>query len=158
MGGIGRRNRLRVGAVFALAEGGMPLAGFFLGSLLSGASGKVAPFVGIVVLLATGIWMMYEATGGEEDLHLNLADVGSLVLTSLSVSMDELAIGVSMGALGLPIFPAVVLIAAQAFLLTYAGTALGNRVGERLAGRAGLVAGVVLTGLAVALLLDRTLR
>jgi putative Mn2+ efflux pump MntP len=68
--------------------------------------------------------------------------------------MDELAVGFSMGTLGLPIIPAVIVIASQAFVLTFAGTALGNRIGERLTERAELVAGCVLCGLALVLLLE----
>lgn len=65
--------------------------------------------------------------------------------------MDELAIGFSMGALGLPISLTVALIAAQAFLLTVIGTAIGHRVGEELAERAETVTELVLCGLALSL-------
>jgi putative Mn2+ efflux pump MntP len=149
--GIGRRNRVRVGLSFALFEGGMPLIGFVAGRLISGAIGDIAAWLGIIVLLAVGVYMVYESVSGEVEANFNIDTWRGLVLISLSVSMDELAIGFSMGALGLPIVLAVVLIAAQAFVLTFAGTALGNRIGERLAERAESVAGVVLAGLAVAL-------
>jgi putative Mn2+ efflux pump MntP len=153
--GIGRRNRLRVGASFALFEGGMPLVGFIAGRFISGALGTVASLVGIVVLFGAGVWMVYESLAGDEDLDLQVDSWRSLALTSLSVSLDELAIGFSMGALGLPIGITVALIAAQAFTLTLLGTALGNRVGEELAERAERVAGLVLCGLAVGLLAER---
>ena len=153
--GIGRRERLRVGTTFALFEGGMPLVGFLLGHVISGALGDLASLLGILVLFGVGAWMVYEALSGEEDADLTVEGWRSLLLTSFSVSMDELAVGFSMGALGLPILLAVVLIAVQAFVLTFVGTALGNRIGERLAERAELVAGLVLACLALALLGER---
>jgi putative Mn2+ efflux pump MntP len=153
--GIGRRNRVRVGASFALFEGGMPLVGFVAGRLISGAIGDIASWVGIVVLFSVGVYMVYESVAGEDEANFNIDTWRGLVLTSLSVSMDELAIGFSMGALGLSIVLAVMLIAAQAFILTFAGTALGNRIGERLAERAESVAGVVLAGLAVVLVVEK---
>jgi putative Mn2+ efflux pump MntP len=153
--GIGRRNRFRVGASFATFEGGMPLVGFVAGRLISGATGDIASWVGIVVLFAVGAYMVSESFSGEDEPNFSIDTWRGLLLTSLSVSLDELAIGFSMGALGLPIVLAVVLIAAQAFLLTFVGTALGNRIGERLAERAEMVAGVVLAGLALVLVVEK---
>lgn len=156
--GMGKRNRLRVGAGFALFEGGMPLVGFAAGRLVSGALGEVASITGIVILFAVGAWMIHEGfaeaeTDSQESASLSrsIESWWGLVLTSLSVSLDELAIGFSMGALGLPIGLTVVLIAAQAFLLTLIGTSIGNRIGEELAERAEMVAGIVLCGLALLL-------
>jgi putative Mn2+ efflux pump MntP len=153
--GVGQRSRLRAACSFALFEGLMPLAGFFLGRAASGRVGDAASLVGILVLLAVGIWMIRESLSGEEERALAVETLRGLVLTSLSVSMDELAVGFSMGALGLPIVLTVVLIAAQAFIITVLGTMAGNRIGEQLAERGETVAGVVLCGLALALAAQR---
>ncbi len=153
--GIGRSNRIRVGSSFALFEGGMPLIGFIAGRLISGAVGDIASWAGIIVLFGVGVYMVYEAVSGEDEANFSIDTWRGLLLTSLSVSLDELAIGFSMGALGLPIVLAVISIAAQAFILTFIGTTLGNRIGERLAERAELVAGVVLAGLAMVLVVEK---
>jgi putative Mn2+ efflux pump MntP len=153
--GIGRQQRLRAGISFALFEGGMPLVGFLVGRAASGAVGELASALGIAVLAGVGVWMIYEGIRGEEEPDLSVASWRGLILTSISVSLDELAIGFSMGALGLPIVLSVIFIAAQAFLLTLIGTALGSRIGERLAERGELAAGLVLCGLAAALVLER---
>ncbi|MGI8824972.1 MAG: manganese efflux pump MntP [Chloroflexota bacterium] len=150
--GAGRPNRVRIGASFALFEGGMPLVGFFVGKAASSAAGDIASLAGIAVLFAVGGWMIYESVSGEEDAAFDIDSLRGLILTSLSVSMDELAVGFSMGALGLPIALAVGLIAAQAFFLTFVGTTLGHHIGEKLAARGELVAGIVLAGLAIILL------
>jgi len=150
--GIGRRNRLRVGTSFALFEGGMPLIGFVAGRLVSGAIGDIASLIGIAVLFGVGVWMVYEGVSGEEEANFDIDRWRGLLLTSLSISLDELAIGFSMGALGLPIALTVLLIALQAFVLTLVGTTVGNRIGEELAERAELAAGLVLCGLALVLL------
>jgi manganese efflux pump family protein len=149
--GIGRRGRLRVGVSFALFEGLMPLVGFFLGAAISGAEAKFATVAGIVVLFGVGAWMIWESFFGDDDREPAVDSLRGIVLTSLSVSMDELAVGFSMGALGLPAGLAVALIAAQAFLITLLGTSLGNRIGKRVAERGETVAGVVLCGLALVL-------
>lgn len=153
--GIGRRNRLRVGISFAAFEGGMPLVGFLVGRLVSGVLGEVAAIAGIVVLFGVGAWMIYEGVAGDDEAEMEVENWRGLFLTSISVSLDELAIGFSMGALGLPIGLTVLLIATQAFVLTLVGTALGNRVGEKLAERGEMVAGMVLCGLALGLIAER---
>ena len=76
---------------------------------------------------------------------------GPLLLAGLSVSLDELAVGVSLGVLGAPPGFAFAYIAVQAFVLTFVGLALGQRLGARLGERAELVAGIALALLGVAL-------
>jgi len=151
MSSVGRSDRLRVGASFALFEGGMPVVGFVIGRAASGVLGDLASLMGIVVLFGVGAWMVFEAVAGDEEARVDIEDWRGLVFTSISVSVDELAIGFGMGALGLPILVTVILIAAQAFVLTLVGTTVGNRIGERLAERAEVAAGLVLCGLAVIL-------
>jgi putative Mn2+ efflux pump MntP len=137
--------------IFALFEGGMALLGFAAGRLISSALGEAASLVGVVVLFGVGTWMVYQSLGGLEEGELQIESWRSLLLTSASISMDELAIGFSMGSLRLPVGITIVFIAGQALVLTLIGTAIGNRVGERLAERAETVAGLVLCGLALVL-------
>jgi putative Mn2+ efflux pump MntP len=155
--GIGRKNRIRVGTSFALFEGIMPLLGFLLGHVLGGILGDVASIFGIIVLFGIGAWIIKESHS-KKDEKLEIDTWRGLLLTSLSVSLDELAVGFSMGALGFPIALTTILIAAQAFLLTFIGTIIGNRIGEKLAERAELVAGSVLCTLATLLILEKILR
>jgi len=55
----------------------------------------------------------------------------ALVLLGLSVSMDELAVGFTLGLSRVPVLPALLLIALQAFVVSQ----IGIRVGARLSGR-----------------------
>jgi manganese efflux pump family protein len=157
MAGLSRRQRVRAGISFAAFEGVMPIVGFALGRTASNSLGNVASGIGIAVLFGVGLWMLYESLRGDEDeaRDLRVDSLPALLVTSLSVSMDELAVGFSMGALGLPIALTVALIAAQAFLITWLGSALGRRVGETFAERAESAAGIVLCGLAVVLTVER---
>ena len=153
--GIGKGNRLRVGTSFALFEGGMPLIGFLLGRAIGGLLGSITSVLGIIILFGVGAWILKEALSKEKENNLAIDTWKGLLITSLSVSMDELAVGFSMGALGIPIVLTAILIATQAFLLTFIGTLVGNRIGEKLAGRAELAAGLVLCLLAVLLTVEK---
>jgi putative Mn2+ efflux pump MntP len=78
-----------------------------------------------------------------------------LLAAALSVSLDELAVGFSFGVLRLPVAPALVVIALQAFCISLFGLWLGRRVGAAVGERAELLAGVMLCLLGVALAVAR---
>jgi manganese efflux pump family protein len=157
LSGLTGRERVRFGVAFAAAEGVMPLVGFGVGQVIAGAASSVAPFVAVALLLAVGLYTVREGLEEEGEREYQPVGVIRLLVTAFSVSMDELAVGFSLGLLHVPIGPAVVLIAAQAFVLTLVGTAIGKRVGERFARRAELLSGVVLSVLAVGLLAEKVL-
>jgi putative Mn2+ efflux pump MntP len=81
----------------------------------------------------------------------------AVIALGLSVSLDELAIGFSLGLLNVPIILAIVLIAAQAFVVSQVGFALGSRVGEATLEGAERLAGAVLIVIAGALLVGKIL-
>ena len=149
--GLTRRDRYRYGAAFAVAEGTMPLIGFLLGQVVASAIGQLASYAAVALLLGIGIYAMWEAMHEDEPEYAATSFV-SLLTAAVSVSLDELAVGFSLGLLHIPIVLAVALIAVQAFMLTLVGTTLGRFVGERVAARAGLLSGIVLTLLAIFLL------
>jgi putative Mn2+ efflux pump MntP len=154
LSGLGRRQQLRYGVSFAIAEGAMPLVGFLLGSVVAQAVGDVAAYLGIIVLLAVGAYTIREAMHAEVP-ELRHDSRWQLAVLALSVSLDELAIGFSLGLFGVPVAAAIAYIAAQAFAVTIAGIRLGARLGALLAERAELISGLALTGLGLVLLAEK---
>ncbi len=151
LSGLGRREQLRYGVSFALAEGIMPLVGFLVGQVVANALGVAASYAAIALLLAVGLYTLWEAFR-EEERSFQDASVARILFLALSVSLDELAVGFSLGLLHIPVLVAAVLIAAQAFVLTWLGTTFGAALGESLAERAELLSGAVLSLLALLLL------
>ena len=80
------------------------------------------------------------------------------VALGLSISLDELAIGFSIGLVRLPVAAVIVAIAVQALVAAQLGLALGARIGERWRDRAGQVAGIALILLGVYLVTEQALR
>jgi putative Mn2+ efflux pump MntP len=146
------RARTRFAALCVLSEGGMPLIGFALGGV-AGKLGGVVTWLGVALLLAVGLWMAREALEDEDEVAeaLERAESGgrAMVLAALSVGLDELAVGVGLGALGLPIIPVVLAIAVQALVASVVGLRLGARLGERVGRRAALLAGIALCAAAL---------
>ena len=98
--------------------------------------------------------MLLAGEEGEERRIRSLvaASGPGLLVAALSVSLDELAIGFSLGLVRVPVVPALLLIAVQAVVVSQLGFALGARVAESVREGAERLAGVVLIVLAGALL------
>jgi len=155
--GVSPARRLRITLLFTAFEAGMPLIGLALGAPLGAAIGGTADYVAIGVLLAFGLYTLL-ASDQDEDKKLGqftqIHGVGALLL-GVSISLDELAIGFTLGLLRLPAGVVIALIALQTLIVTQLGLRLGNRLSETLREGAERLAGAVLTGLGVALLAEK---
>jgi len=153
--GLPERDRLRVSLLLTAFEAGMPVAGLLLGGLAGGFLGGVADYAAIALLAGLGIWIL--RPGDEEQEEAQLRSLGratgvAAIGLGLSISLDELALGVSLGLLHLPVAPAIVLIGLQALVASQLGLRLGSRISERNRERSEKAAGVILLLLAVFLL------
>jgi putative Mn2+ efflux pump MntP len=157
--GTGPTTRLRVSVLFPAFEAAMPLVGLALGAPLGHAVGDSADYIAIGVLLAFGLYTLLGSEDREERTIARLADTRGpgVLLLGLSISLDELAIGFTLGLLRLPAALVIALIALQALILTQLGLRLGRRLSERLREAAERLGGLVLTALAIALLVGRLL-
>jgi putative Mn2+ efflux pump MntP len=150
--------RLRFGLLFAAFEGGMPVIGLLVGAGLGRAIGGWSEYLAIAALAGLGLYMLFGRDDDEERAQKLATSSGTAMLVlGLSVSLDELAIGFSLGLLNVPIVPAIILIAAQAFVVSQIGFALGGRVGEATREGAERLAGAVLLAIGGALLLAKIL-
>jgi putative Mn2+ efflux pump MntP len=157
--GLAPGHRARVSALFTAFEAGMPLIGLSLGAPLGHAIGKAADYLAIAVLLALGLQTMFSREQHEHDRLAELSQPRGLraLLLGLSISLDELAIGFTLGLLRLPAALVIAVIALQTFLITQLSLRLGSRITARLREVAGVLAGVALTALGIGLLLERLL-
>lgn len=176
--GLARSQWVRVGLTFAFFEAVMPVVGLVVGQHLGRLFGEIAGYIAAGILIVLGTLEIREAlveaghenggptvmaaAAGLESEELDPAGLPTAVTATwratvvrgLSVSLDELAIGFSLGILHVPIAPALAYIALQAFSVTFLGLWLGGRVSARLGERAELTAGVILVLLGIALVLN----
>lgn len=153
--------RLRISAIFVIFEGGMPLIGLALGSALAHGIGTVASYLAAAAVIGIGAWMLWPGHGDDEEERAGriLASRGlALVALGISISLDELAIGFSIGLAHLSVTAVIVAIALQALLAAQLGLAIGAKVSERWRERAEQVAGVALILLGAYLIADQVIR
>jgi putative Mn2+ efflux pump MntP len=140
-------------------EGGMPLIGVALGSTLARAIGAAAGYLAGAAVIAIGAWMLLAADNDEEKAGRLVSSRGlALVALGLSISLDELAIGFTVGLARLPVTGVIVAIAVQAFLAAQLGLAIGARLGERWREGAERAAGVALILLGGYLISEQLVR
>jgi putative Mn2+ efflux pump MntP len=159
MVGVSPRRRLRISLLFSAFEAAMPLIGLALGAPLGHAIGAAADYIAIGVLLAFGLYMLGGSHQDDEQKLSQLAHMhglGALIL-GVSISLDELAIGFTLGLLRLPAVLVIVLIGLQAFIVAQLGLRVGSRLSHGLREGAERLAGVALTGLGVVLLAQKLL-
>jgi manganese efflux pump family protein len=165
---LARWQRLRIAAVVAAAEGLMPAVGILLGLPLGHVLGESAGYVAGALLMGIGGWMWWhqqrERARGDnvEDeaakiMTMTTASTWRLLGLALSISLDELAVGLSFGLLDLPLIPILVLIALQALLVSLAGQWIGRNVGQQLGPYAEQLVGPVLCLLGVWFLVTQLL-
>ncbi|HEY5294305.1 MAG TPA: manganese efflux pump [Gaiellaceae bacterium] len=157
MRGLPPRQRLRVSVLMSSFEMAMPVVGLLLGHALGHFVGSAADYVAIGVLALLGLWMLIHEEGDERERIAQLAGGQGLALLALgiSISLDELAIGFTIGLLHLSLWVAVVLIGAQALLFAQVGLRLGAHLNETLRERAEQLAGLALLGLALLLIVEK---
>jgi putative Mn2+ efflux pump MntP len=157
MGGLPPQQRLRVSLVMSSFEMAMPVVGLLLGHALGHLVGGAADFVAIGLLALLGLWMVVHEEEDEGEKVAQLAGRQGLVLLALgiSISLDELAIGFTIGLLHLSLWLAVVLIGAQAFLFAQIGLRLGAQLNATLRDRAEQLAGLALLALALLLGIEK---
>jgi putative Mn2+ efflux pump MntP len=106
----------------------------------------------VAVLIFVDGWMLFEEEDAEEERLGRVVQSRGVAITLLgfSIRVDEFAMGLGAGLLRLPISLAVILIAAQVFLVAQMGMRLGAHVAgglregaERLAGIGLVILGVV---------------
>jgi putative Mn2+ efflux pump MntP len=157
LAGLPTQRRPRISLLFTVFEGGMPLIGLVLGAPLGRAIGTGADYVAIAVLFGFGLYTLLARGADEAEGIAKLAERGLLAsfLLGLSISVDELAIGFTLGLLRVPLLPVIIAIAAQAFVVTQLGLRFGARLGGRARESAERLAGLALTAIGTGLLAEK---
>jgi manganese efflux pump family protein len=152
-----RRQRLRLSSVFALFDGGTPAIGVLMGGPLGQVLGATADFLAIAILIGFGAYTLFRKEREDEEGASKLASAHgpALILIGLSVSLDELAIGFTLGLLGAPVLPILVAIGVQTFTVSQLGFWLGASLSRRFREVAERIAGTGLIALGAILLAER---
>jgi putative Mn2+ efflux pump MntP len=134
-----------IAACFGIFQAGMTLAGWVAGSTLIGLISAYDHWIAFLLLAVIGIKMMVEGIRGEEDkAPIETIRFVPVIILSVATSIDALAVGVSFGVLRTAVLIPAIIIGVVAFIVSFAGVMLGERLEILLGNKTEIAGGVIL--------------
>jgi putative Mn2+ efflux pump MntP len=156
--GILFRQASWIAIVLALFQGGLTIAGYFLGSIISDALKATDHWVALGLLGFLGAKMIVEGlkkTRDEEPKDYTSNFV--LVTIALGTSIDAFAVGISFAILDVRIWEAGVVIGAITFLASMTAIRIGKSAGARLGNKVEIIGGLLLIAIGLKIFLEHIL-
>jgi len=153
------RHALTIAAWFGAFQALMPFLGWVCGTTVRGVAGAVDHWVVLGLLTLIGGKMIvesFEIKGVEE--RSNPMDIYVLFMLSIATSVDAFAVGISFAILGVSIIAPIVVIGVVTFIMSFCGVWIGDRVGHFFERRIEAVAGILLIGIGVRILVLHLLQ
>ena len=161
---------LACGIWFGAFQALMPFLGWLLGSTVSEYIDSYSAYIAFALLAFLGVKMIWEAVSEAREQkcacaqgvnicsqsaekNVSLAPKIMLVF-AIATSIDALAAGLSLAAMGANIAIAVAMIGVVTFLFSFVGAAAGARIGSRFSTKAQIAGGAVLIALGIKILVE----
>lgn len=146
---------IKLGAVFGLAQGLMPLVGWVLGVAFAGAFRSFDHWIAFSLLGLLGVRMLHEGLTGDGTKEVETrASVLSLLVAAFATSIDAAAAGITLPLLGVAIPVACLVIGFTTGALCIAGYLVGTKVSSKTGKWAEIAGGLVLLGLGTRILIQ----
>ena len=139
-----------VAGVFALFQAAMPLIGWIcVHTIVQYFSWfeKLIPWIALILLCYIGGKMLYDSIKNKESDSDEVKRVGltALLVQGVATSIDALSVGFTIADYSLTLaLLAVLIIAIVTFFICLAGILIGKKFGTKLAGKAGILGGIIL--------------
>jgi putative Mn2+ efflux pump MntP len=144
----------QIALAFGLCDGLAPLVGLLIGRSFVRFVGEWAEYLGPLVLCGYGVYTVYVARRCAESESVD-DDRWIIFGLPLSLSLDNLVAGASLGMIGFPVPLSVAVIGATSGLMSLAGLWLGRTAVNFFKIKSELLGGVALIFVAVALALEK---
>jgi putative Mn2+ efflux pump MntP len=149
----GPRPAFRLSFHFGLFQFIMPVLGWFVGRTVKPIISDYDHWVAFGLLAFVGLRMIYGAARGEGAEPPDPSRGWTLVMLSVAVSIDALAVGLSLGVLGISVWYPAFVIGLVTSILSLVGLRLGQDFGGRLGKPVEIIGGLVLIGIGVRIVL-----
>jgi putative Mn2+ efflux pump MntP len=151
---MGPRSTFRLAFHFGLFQFLMPVLGWLAGMSLVRYLSTLADWAAFILLALVGLHMIrsgFDARSGVRTRDLSRG--WPLVILSLATSIDALAVGFSLGLIGVLIWYPAVMIGLVTGLVSWLGIVLGRQLGVRLGKQMEILGGLIVLGIGVSILL-----
>jgi manganese efflux pump family protein len=149
---------VEVAALLALFQGGLTIAGYFLGSAISSALRATDHWIALLLLSFLGVKMIIEGRKRTEDESIRDFNSRLVLLTiALGTSIDAFAVGISFAILNVKIWKAGILIGIVTFIASMTAIRIGKSAGEKLGSKVEIIGGLILIAIGIKIFLEHIL-
>ncbi len=151
----GPRPAFRLSFHFGLFQFIMPVAGWLVGTTIEPIIRNYDHWIAFGLLAFVGGRMVYSALHGEDEKRVADPSRGwTLVLLSIAVSVDALAVGLSLGVLGTLVWYPAIIIGVVTSALSLVDLRIGSNLGSGFGKPVEIIGGIVLIGIGLRILIQ----
>jgi putative Mn2+ efflux pump MntP len=150
---------IRVSSTFGIAHIIMPILGWILGSTVITFIQNWDHWLAFILLSFVGVRMLMEGLNEETD-EINSSDMlglTNLIMFTIAVSIDALAVGLSFSLQELSIWVPSLYMGVGTLIFTFIGLNIGNKTGQRFGKKAQILGGLVLTLIGLRIVINHLL-
>jgi putative Mn2+ efflux pump MntP len=152
------RQASRVALVLAVFQGGLTVAGYFLGSVISDDLKAADHWIALGLLTFLGGKMILEGMKKEKkEGGKDFSNTMVLLTIALGTSIDAFAVGISFALLNVKIWESGLLIGIVTFLASMTAIRIGKSAGTRLGNKVEIIGGLILIGIGLKIFLEHFL-
>lgn len=155
------RHALTVGAFFGGFQALMPVLGWLGGLGFRQYITGIDHWIAFGLLAAIGAKMIYESVKlkkEEEEKEIDELRLNFMLILAVATSLDALAVGLSLSLLKVAIIEPALIIGAVTFIISFAGVYVGDHIGHFFESKIETVAGLVLIGIGVKILVEHLME
>jgi manganese efflux pump family protein len=152
------REAAKIAIVLAVFQGGLTVAGYFLGSIISDALKATDHWIALGLLSFLGIKMIIE--GVKKTSHEEPKDFDSMIVLftiAIGTSIDAFAVGISFALLDVRIWQSGTIIGIVTFLASMTAIRIGKSAGKRLGNNVEIIGGLMLIAIGLKIFLEHML-
>jgi putative Mn2+ efflux pump MntP len=150
------RRGLTLACAFGIAQALMAGLGWIGGATLGARWAAWDHWIALVLLCAVGVKMIKEVFDDEEERQATGGGLLSILVLSIATSIDALAVGVSLPAIGTPAVLSLAMIGLVTLLFSAAGAAFGRLLGDRFGRGMEIAGGLALIAIGITIVVEHT--
>ena len=145
LGEVDNRIFLRMSLVFGVFHFFMPILGWLAGSSIVDLISGYDHWVAFILLAFVGVRMIYESRIEEKQIEASkIISSKNLVLFSVAVSIDSMAVGLTLFLERVAILIPSLVIGFVTFIISFSGTFIGQRTGKTFGKNTLIIGGIIL--------------
>jgi manganese efflux pump family protein len=139
----------------ALFQGGLTIAGYFLGSVVSQYLSAVDHWVALGLLGFLGIKMLVEGLRKDPDKEVpDFSKLHIIITIALGTSIDAFAVGISFALLDVKIWLSGLIISVITFLASMTAIRLGKSAGTKAGSKVEVLGGLILIAIGLKIFIE----